>query len=133
MPRRALWLLACVFVARVAAGQTTDVANGRGLFQTRCADCHGIDAKGVHGPDLTVLFANGASDDSVVRTIRTGVPGTEMPASNAPDAEIRAVVAYLRSIAVAVPPAAAANPANISNGERIFASSCASCHRAGGR
>src|SRR5512140_3264892 len=111
MAGKVLWLLAFVLVARGAAapvvfaqGQQTDVANGRGLFQTRCADCHGIDAKGVHGPDLTVVFANGATDDRVFQTIRRGVPGTEMPASNAPDAEIRQVIAYLHSIAMTAGP-----------------------------
>src|SRR6266850_7300191 len=94
-------LLAVVLFAagRMASAQSADeVARGTGLFQTRCADCHGIDAKGVHGPDLTVIFANGATDAGVVQTIRRGVPGTEMPASNAPDAEIRAIVAYLRTL-----------------------------------
>ena len=64
MRRKVPCLLAFVLAARVAGAsfdlaqdrQTPapgDVTNGRGLFQTRCADCHGIDAKGVHGPDLT--------------------------------------------------------------------------------
>src|SRR5712671_916065 len=94
-------LLAVFMLAsRVAFAQAPgdDVARGTGLFQTRCADCHGIDAKGVHGPDLTVIFANGATDAGVLQTIRRGVPGTEMPASNAPDAELRAIVAYLRTL-----------------------------------
>ncbi len=56
-----------------------DAARGAALFQLRCSDCHGVDAKGVHGPDLTVLFANGATDGRVFETIRRGVPGTEMP------------------------------------------------------
>src|SRR3954471_7996539 len=103
MHRRILCLLGVVLLgARLAAAQANDVAVGTGLFQTRCADCHGIDAKGVHGPDLTVVFANGATDDRVFQTIRRGVPGSEMPASNAPDAEIRAVIAYLHSISVRV-------------------------------
>src|SRR6266850_1921958 len=86
-------LLVLMLAARVAFAQAPadEVARGTGLFQTRCADCHGIDAKGVHGPDLTVVFANGATDDRVFQTIRRGVAGTEMPASNAPDAEIRAI------------------------------------------
>src|SRR5262245_18964082 len=48
-------------VACAAAAQTppaqSEAARGSALFQLRCADCHGVDAKGVHGPDLTVLFA----------------------------------------------------------------------------
>jgi len=134
MLRRILFVLVVFTLgARVAPAQT-DVANGRGLFQTRCADCHGIDAKGVHGPDLTVLFANGATDERVFQTIRRGVPGSEMPASNAPDAEIRAVIAYLHSVGVRVPDAGnSSNLANLSNGERLFNTSCTTCHRVNGR
>src|SRR5215470_9260293 len=102
MLRKVLWLLAFLLVARVTTAQDAQVALGRGLFQTRCADCHGIDAKGVHGPDLTVVFVNGATDERVLQTIRRGVPGTEMPASTAPDSELRAVVAYLHSISARV-------------------------------
>ena len=126
-------MLAVFMVSRLAAAQTplsADVVNGTGLFQTRCADCHGIDAKGVHGPDLTVIFGNGATDDRVFQTIRRGVPGTEMPASNAPDAELRAVVAYLRTLS---PSPSEAASGNIANGERLFNSSCGSCHRVNGR
>jgi alcohol dehydrogenase (cytochrome c) len=132
MLRKALPLLALVCVAPLASAQTADVTNGRGLFQTRCADCHGIDAKGVHGPDLTVLFTvNGATDDRVFQTIRSGVPGTEMPASNAPEPEIRAIVAYLHTLSTNVVEDLPA--VNVANGERTFDASCASCHRINGR
>ena len=133
MRRNVPCLLAFVLAARVAAAQVPaadEVANGRGLFQTRCADCHGIDAKGVHGPDLTVVFANGATDERVFQTIRRGVPATEMPASNAPDAEIRAIVAYLHSLS---PTPNDAPSGNAANGERVFTQSCATCHRVNGR
>src|SRR5258708_31770034 len=120
MPRRFLCLLAFVLLAArpsaapfdFAQGGQTNAANGLGLFQTRGADCHGIDAKGVHGPDLTVVFANGATDDRVFQTIRRGVPGTEMPASNAPDAEIRAIVSYLHTLS---PSSADAGSGDVAN------------------
>jgi len=137
MSRKLLWALGIAVAARVLAltaqGPPQDeVTRGRGLFQTRCADCHGIDAKGVHGPDLNVLFANGATDDRVFGTIRRGVPGTEMPASNAPDAELSAIVAYLHSMAIGVNDANLVN-VNRSNGELVFSSSCSSCHRVNGQ
>jgi PQQ-dependent dehydrogenase (methanol/ethanol family) len=135
MSRKVLWLLGIAVAARVftLTAQTPiqdEVTRGRGLFQTRCADCHGIDAKGVHGPDLTVVFANGATDARVFETIRRGVPGTEMPASNAPDQELRAVVAYLHTLSAGGDDVVAGN---VANGERTFASSCALCHRVNGR
>jgi alcohol dehydrogenase (cytochrome c) len=132
-----LLLIALLLAARAAAAQSParpapddPVSRGSALFQLRCADCHGVDAKGVHGPDLTVLFANGVTENRVLETIRRGVPGTEMPGSSAPDEEIRAIVAYLRTF-VAAP--ATASRGDVANGQRIFAASCANCHRANGR
>jgi alcohol dehydrogenase (cytochrome c) len=136
MRRAVPFLIALVAAARTAAAQpqaapvSGEAARGSALFQLRCADCHGVDAKGVHGPDLTVLFANGAADDRVFQTIRRGVPGTEMPSSNAPDDEIRSIVVYLRTF-VSTP--AGSVRGNAVNGERIFTASCSRCHRANGR
>jgi cytochrome c oxidase cbb3-type subunit 3 len=109
-------------------------AVGAVLFRMRCADCHGIDAKGVLGPDLTTLWADGRSDDRVFRTIREGVAGTEMPASTAPDAELQAIVAYLRTLNVdssSLAPVGRAS--NNENGERVFMARCAGCHLVDGR
>jgi PQQ-dependent dehydrogenase (methanol/ethanol family) len=126
-------LITFIVAGGVATAQTPangDAARGAALFQLRCSDCHGVDAKGVHGPDLTVLFANGATDSRVFDTIRRGVPGTEMPSSNVPDDEIRAIVAYLRAFVAAPAPAVRGDAAN---GQRIFSASCARCHRADGQ
>jgi mono/diheme cytochrome c family protein len=68
------------------------------LFGARCAQCHGGDAKGITGPDLTLLWASGASDDRVFQMIQTGVSGSIMPSSAAPDQEIWAIVAYVKSV-----------------------------------
>src|SRR5687768_1799709 len=68
---------------------------GSGLYRERCAECHGADAKGVAGHDLTRLWTAGATDERVFQTIRAGVPNTIMPSSSAPDGELRALVSYL--------------------------------------
>jgi putative heme-binding domain-containing protein len=107
---------------------------GATLFRERCAECHGADAKGERGPNLTGLWmadVNSTTDERVFQAIRTGVPGSIMPPSQAPDDEIRAIVAYLRSLST---PGSAANSAgNATNGERIFWSTCGSCHQVTGR
>ena len=41
-------------------------ARGKALYGEQCADCHGADAKGVRGPDLTGLWSTEASDERVV-------------------------------------------------------------------
>jgi len=112
-------------------GNQASIKSGMALYRVRCADCHGLDATGYRGPDLVALLAAGAPDERVYETMRKGVPGTEMPASNAPDGELLMVIAYLRNLGSAVP---AEKPiGNVENGARVFASQCASCHRVGTR
>jgi putative heme-binding domain-containing protein len=123
-----------------AAPGTNPLANdpaaqqiGMAIFRSRCADCHGMDARGVRGPDLTQVWASGRTDEGLFRTVRRGIPGTEMPAQNArtPDDEVWKVLAYLKTLAA--PAASDAPVGNVANGERIYRAQCASCHRANGR
>ena len=113
-------------------GDANAIRTGISLFQSGCSDCHGIDAKGVLGPDLTALWASGTSDQRLFQTIRRGVAGSPMPSSRASDDEIWAILAYLNTLATKVPVAAAATGDAV-NGERIFWASCGSCHRVHGR
>ena len=124
------FLTGAIAMATVAAGLAQNNA-GAALFRERCAECHGTDAKGVAGHDLTRVFASGATDDRVFQTIRQGVPNTIMPSSTAPDGEISALVSYIRSLNGAG--AAEAVRGNVSNGERIFWASCGTCHSVNGR
>ena len=61
-------------------GNADAIRNGMGYFRCRCADCHGIDARGVRAPDLTQVWASGRTDEGLFNTIRRGVRDTEMPA-----------------------------------------------------
>ena len=115
----------------VAAQSSAPGAMGAALYAARCADCHGADATGVRGPDLTRLWGAGATDDRVFQVIRQGVPGSIMPASTAPDAEVRALVAYLKSIGTATVAVGARGSAVA--GETAFWASCGGCHRVGQR
>jgi cytochrome c oxidase cbb3-type subunit 3 len=112
-------------------GEPEAIRSGRSFYQAQCASCHGIDAKGVLGPDLTVLWNAGLSDGRIFDTIRRGVPGAEMPASTAPESEIRATMAYLRSLAPTIP--VDFSTGNAAAGEKIFWTSCGNCHRVNGR
>jgi putative heme-binding domain-containing protein len=111
-------------------GDPAAVRNGGALFRERCADCHGADAKGDRGPDLTRIWTADGSDARVFQTIRSGIPGSIMPPSAAPDDELWAIVAYLRNISTAK---AEASSGNIANGERVFAANCTACHRIAGQ
>ena len=110
------------------AGNADAIRFGTGLYRARCADCHGMDARGVRAPDLTQVWASGRTDDGLFKTIKNGVPGTEMPANPRMfDHEVWQVLAYLRTLAASAP----TDPpkGNAENGQRVFRAQCAGCHR----
>src|SRR5262249_49100825 len=59
-------------------GNAQAISNGGAMFRTRCAGCHGPDARGYVGPDLTSVWAAGYTDDRLFDVVRRGIPGTEM-------------------------------------------------------
>src|SRR3954468_10572029 len=111
-------------------GNRDAIRSGMTMYRVRCADCHGLDAKGYRGPDLTALVAGDLTDEKLFNTIRKGVPGTDMPPSQASDDELLLTIAYLRNLS-ATPTEAVTG--NVANGTRIFAAQCASCHQVGPR
>jgi len=135
--------LACLVGASVMHGQSAPaknplegndeaIKNGQGLFRARCADCHGMDARGVRAPDLTQVWASGRTDEGLFRTLRNGVPGTEMPSvgPRTPDDEVWKILAYLRTIAAQAPTDAPRG--NVENGRTVFRINCAGCHEVNG-
>src|SRR5216117_1694852 len=110
-------------------GNADAIRGGMGLYRARCADCHGMDARGIRAPDLTQVWASGRSDAGLLQTLRDGIPGTEMPAVGArtTDDEIWKMLAYLRTLAAAAPNEPPRG--NAENGQRVFRANCASCHR----
>ena len=114
-------------------GNPLAVSNGKAMFRTRCAGCHGPDAHGYLGPDLTGFWAAGGTDDRMFDIVRRGVPGTEMTAADplrVLDKDIWQVLAYVRTLSAvsAAPPSGDA-----ANGESIFRANCSSCHKINGR
>jgi putative heme-binding domain-containing protein len=112
-------------------GNAESIRSGMTLYRVRCADCHGLDARGYRGPDLVAALAGGMADEKLFQTIRKGVPGTEMPPSRAPDDELLMLIAYLRKTGTVTAPARPIG--NVENGARLFAANCTSCHRVDGR
>jgi len=39
-------------------GNKESIRSGLALYRVRCADCHGLDAKGYRGPDLTAILGD---------------------------------------------------------------------------
>jgi putative heme-binding domain-containing protein len=104
---------------------------GMASFRANCAYCHGMDAKGARGPDLTNVF-NGRTEEGLYRLVRSGIPGTEMPPANVflQEPDTWKTLMYLRTLAAPAPNDPAKG--NAENGEKIFKQRCASCHLVNG-
>lgn len=109
------------------------IQEGMAAFRANCAYCHGMDARGMRAPDLTGVFARGATEEGLYRTVRRGIPGTEMPPAGVflQEPDTWKVLMYLRTLAVTPPTEAPRG--NAENGERIFRARCTGCHRVNGR
>lgn len=119
------------------AGDPKAIDFGKNIYRGRCAVCHGIDAKGYRGSDLTSGdWVHGGTDAQIFRTIRSGVPGTEMPGNaNMSDDETWSVIAYLRTLAAAT--SAVPERGDAARGEQMFwakdKGNCGLCHMVNGR
>lgn len=119
------------------AGDALAVRQGQNIYRGRCAVCHGIDAKGYRGSDLTTGdWVHGGGDRQLFATITRGVPGTEMPGNTSlSEDEVWRLIVYLRTLSAPGGPAAERGDAN--RGEQLFWSTsganCGRCHMIGGR
>ena len=112
------------------------VARGGEFYQAQCVSCHGVQGEGGSGPALnnrTVL--KNTLDNVFFSVIRSGVPGTQMPAWSVDfggpltDEDVRDVVAYLRAWEATAPEILPTQfVPDAKTGARLFASTCAICH-----
>src|SRR5437588_10400095 len=114
-------------------GNHADLARGEKLFQVHCARCHGAKGEGSRGPALTRAKLPRAPDDgALLKVVREGIRGTEMPGASAmSDREMRQVAAYARSLGKVPATPVLGDPAH---GAEIYRGkgNCASCHSIGG-
>lgn len=104
-----------------------DVAAGKAIFTSRCANCHGPEGEGDRGPDLTRnVYRHGNSDRAIFMNILSGIPGTGMPSVRLSDKEMWQIVAYVRTLRR---PAAEAVPGDAASGRALFTRyDCGRCH-----
>lgn len=93
------------YVTSVSGGEADAAAAQRGAttFQTQCASCHGVDAKGmrdVGAPNLTDADWLYGSDPADIRATITNARNSHMPAWNErlDDATIKALAVYVHSL-----------------------------------
>jgi putative heme-binding domain-containing protein len=108
-----------------------DLEDGAALFQTHCSYCHGVRGEGGRGADLTAgEYRMGGSDRDLFKTIRNGVPGSEMPSFRISDEEVWKVVAFVKRLGSQGLLEKA--PGDAAAGKALYASNgCASCHQVG--
>jgi len=111
------------------------IADGRQVFENRCAGCHGIDGRGgERAPDIaTIAKTQQRSDAALAQIISNGIPAAGMPSFSAMDASTsRALIRYLRFLQGKT--GSAALPGNPQNGKEIFfgRARCSECHLAAG-
>jgi cytochrome c oxidase cbb3-type subunit III len=136
----ALWLLASAGLpaqsqrsANPLEGNTDAARRGALLYRTRCAGCHGLDGRGVSGPDLTAILAAGLSDARFFATARNGVAGTEMPRlvpEQTTDTQIWEILTHLRTLSGGTSEIV---QGNAESGARVFQAQCAGCHIVNGK
>ena len=142
-----VWILALVLGTASAAGAlyaqqhsytSAEIEDGRKLYEANCGRCHNLDGAGVTGVELFKgQFRRGSTDDDLIKNIRSGIPGTSMPAHTFSETQAGSVVAFLRSMAGAAPSdrsTAAALPGDTARGKTIFETTgnCLSCHAVNG-
>lgn len=74
---------------------------GRALFLANCARCHGDDAKGKKGPDLTAAKRQAKwkdSDASLIKRITNGAFGMPKFGKTLKPEEIQTIANYVRSL-----------------------------------
>ncbi len=122
--------------ADAAADLEASVRAGEELFAANCASCHGLQGEGIDAPALnSKTLLSSVSDEQLLGLIRSGVPGTGMPAwaqdfgGSLTDEEIRQIISYLRTWEATAPDltpqSSAPDPVR---GAEIYASICVVCH-----
>ena len=129
--------IALLFLCSMALwGQTeADLADGKATFRSNCAFCHGLTGGGGRGPALnTGRFLHGSAADDIKNVIKSGVPGTTMPAFEFEKDELGRLVAYVRTLSASSGRAVSAGPVagDAAKGRQVYErGGCAGCHRVG--
>lgn len=167
-----VWSALLVCGTTAAAAEDAQLARGRTVFQQQCAPCHGVEGRG-DGEAAYLLspkprnfraaqyrfvstWEKVPTDDDLFQVISRGIPGSAMPSwGHLPEADRRALVAYIKSLAetpwtiaptkpadasggggtgvIAVPPEPPDSMTNRARAEELFQGACASCHGATGK
>ncbi len=125
-------LLTCALLAQPAPN---DAAQGEKLFRSHCAHCHGPRGEGGRGAVLaTTAFRHAADEAALLRIIRRGIPGTEMPGTPFSDRQAQQTASFVRSLGRAAAETRPV-PGDAARGRALYETkgNCAGCHTLSGR
>src|SRR5262245_14914939 len=111
-----------------------EILRGSQVYANTCAVCHGLTGSALVTVDLARnRFRDAVTDDDLRRVIRSGILNAGMPSFALADADLTAVIAFIRSgmgTSAAVPPA---RIGDANRGRSVFEGKggCLSCHRVG--
>jgi cytochrome c oxidase cbb3-type subunit III len=109
-----------------------ELDQGKAVYRSNCAFCHGLTAQGGRGPSLTASAMLRTAGDAAIKTVITrGVPGTTMPAFQFEKDDLDSLLGFLHSLSGGgSTPAKSAGDAKA--GELIYSrNGCGNCHRVG--
>lgn len=128
-------LLAAVLAAQTALIPTDadSVEAGKRIYLGSCSGCHGATGEGSQGPSLLSGRASRLPGETLVNSIRNGLPGTTMPGFPMAADKVAQVAAFVRSLtAPAISTPVMGDP---ERGRQVFfgAGRCSNCHMIFGR
>ncbi len=110
---------------------SAEIAEGERVFLKNCALCHGGDATGGRGPDLTRgFFRHATSDEQLFDVVQGGIRGTGMPWTGLSDRKAGQLVAFIRSLSGSHGPV----QGDAQKGRALFfgSATCSTCHTVNG-
>jgi ubiquinol-cytochrome c reductase cytochrome c subunit len=108
------------------------IAQGRALFRSSCASCHGLNAQGIRGRAPSLHGVGALAADFYLQTGRMPLPSPKaQPLRSSPafsQSKIEALVAYVASFGGPGIPTVDPRRGSLAEGQRLFGLDCAGCH-----
>lgn len=118
---------------RAQDANASRTVSGERLYQIHCAACHGPRGEGAQGPTLaTPSMTRATTEELLLKIIKDGLPGTEMPGSRLDSEELKQLANFVLALGK-LPFETVIGDA--SRGEQLYVGkgACAQCHALNGR